>query len=284
MSDVNDTRGSNGMVVMAMRICSIVPNSASAERIFSRFAAVHTKARNRMTPERTRKIVILSNHIQRKHGVPPDYKHRRNEDAQNVSEATTSIISKITSGLESLRDFRHTPLFLQALESLRSLSGSLRDSRACRKRGVCLESLRDSRPEVILLMMAHQPDNDIEEELRQGLDTLDIGSVDGSEEGDDEDDPGDLDAIPIASFHEVAREIMEADEEEDTEDGLTAEEARKLKNLFDYPSLSHPNDQTFAFMTEFWQRGERGLQAETTRHESFTNEFAFVDSDDDKDL
>ncbi|KAJ3764733.1 hypothetical protein FB446DRAFT_795789 [Lentinula raphanica] len=170
MSDVNDTRGSNGMVVMAMWICSIVPNSASAERIFSRFAAVHTKARNRMTPEHTRKIIILSNHIQRKH------------------------------------------------------------------------------------------------------------------EGDDEDDPGDLDAIPIASFHEVAREIMEANEEENTEDDLTAEEARKLKNLFDYPSLSHPNDQTFAFMTEFWQRGERGLQAETTRHESFMNEFAFVDSDNDEDL
>ncbi|THU82318.1 hypothetical protein K435DRAFT_691755, partial [Dendrothele bispora CBS 962.96] len=65
--NLNDVDGANGLVVLAMRIMSMVPNSASTERIFSRFGAVHTKARNRMSAEKTRKIVVLRTHIDRKH-------------------------------------------------------------------------------------------------------------------------------------------------------------------------------------------------------------------------
>ncbi|THU81342.1 hypothetical protein K435DRAFT_617015, partial [Dendrothele bispora CBS 962.96] len=77
VDDPNNYDGANGMVCLAMRICSMVPNSAATERIFSRFGNVHTKTRNRMGAKKTRQIVILSNHIQGIHGAPPTYKRKR---------------------------------------------------------------------------------------------------------------------------------------------------------------------------------------------------------------
>ncbi|THU99524.1 hypothetical protein K435DRAFT_608724, partial [Dendrothele bispora CBS 962.96] len=86
---LSDIDGANGLVVLAMRIMSMVPNSASTERTFSKFGAVHTKARNRMGFEKTRKIVVIDTHIARIHGVAPTYKRKRNEDAHEITNATT---------------------------------------------------------------------------------------------------------------------------------------------------------------------------------------------------
>ncbi|THU88733.1 hypothetical protein K435DRAFT_556512, partial [Dendrothele bispora CBS 962.96] len=52
-----DCNGLVGLMRFAIRILSMVPNSAGSEQIFSRFGAVHTKARNRMGAQKTRKIV-----------------------------------------------------------------------------------------------------------------------------------------------------------------------------------------------------------------------------------
>ncbi|KAJ3519446.1 hypothetical protein NMY22_g13202 [Coprinellus aureogranulatus] len=49
----------NGLVKLAMRILSIVANLASTERILSQFEVMHTRHRNRMDHEKTRKITLV---------------------------------------------------------------------------------------------------------------------------------------------------------------------------------------------------------------------------------
>ncbi|KAE9383230.1 hypothetical protein BT96DRAFT_844344, partial [Gymnopus androsaceus JB14] len=70
----NSMDGANGMVHFAMHIESMVPNSASMEQFFSRITGTHTEVRNYMDAEKSQKIVVLKDHIQQKHGVPPTYK------------------------------------------------------------------------------------------------------------------------------------------------------------------------------------------------------------------
>ncbi|EMD37962.1 hypothetical protein CERSUDRAFT_29916, partial [Gelatoporia subvermispora B] len=67
--DCGLTNGRNGIVVMAMRILSIVPNSAATERIFSAFGIVHTDIRNRLDPERVRKTVLVKGSLDQQY--PP---------------------------------------------------------------------------------------------------------------------------------------------------------------------------------------------------------------------
>ncbi|KAM5531549.1 hypothetical protein V8D89_014769 [Ganoderma adspersum] len=57
--DTKDLHGRNGLVKFAMRLFSIVPNSAMIERIFSHFRTVHNKLRNRLHLEKVRKVVLV---------------------------------------------------------------------------------------------------------------------------------------------------------------------------------------------------------------------------------
>ncbi|THU86616.1 hypothetical protein K435DRAFT_868115 [Dendrothele bispora CBS 962.96] len=81
--------------------------------------------------------------------------------------------------------------------------------------------------------------------------------------------------------HINAQELMDAadevendadDSDSDSGDDIGDEKDRLIQNLFDYPSLSDPDSQTFLFMTEFWRRGEATLRAEVELHESLTSE------------
>ncbi|THU83200.1 hypothetical protein K435DRAFT_689974 [Dendrothele bispora CBS 962.96] len=77
----SDCDGLVGLMRFTICILSMVPNSAGSEQIFSCFGAVHTKARNRMGAQKTQKIVILSQHIQRVHSVVSS----RQSQAQNTN-------------------------------------------------------------------------------------------------------------------------------------------------------------------------------------------------------
>ncbi|EPQ49944.1 hypothetical protein GLOTRDRAFT_23281, partial [Gloeophyllum trabeum ATCC 11539] len=57
--DTDVKNGRNGLVKLAMRILSIVPNSAATERSFSDFGAVQTKQRNRLGIEKARQSVLV---------------------------------------------------------------------------------------------------------------------------------------------------------------------------------------------------------------------------------
>jgi hypothetical protein len=101
----------------------------------------------------------------------------------------------------------------------------------------------------------------------------------------DEDAPLADISVPIISFDEIAQELMDdsqnenedlddTDEAHDDEQMIGSDDDRLLQNLFDYPSLSDPNSQTFSFMTEFWQRREVNLRAETILHENITTDLS----------
>ncbi|KII90039.1 hypothetical protein PLICRDRAFT_76459, partial [Plicaturopsis crispa FD-325 SS-3] len=51
--------GEGGLARLAMRILSIVPNSAATERTFSQFGVVLTSRRNRLHPTKVRKMVMI---------------------------------------------------------------------------------------------------------------------------------------------------------------------------------------------------------------------------------
>lgn len=92
--DSREENGPNGLVRLAMRVLSIVPNSAATERIFSKMGAVHTKARNRQHAEKVRKIVILKEDTNERWGVKA--RKRKFGDIEDVSESPST--SDFTEG------------------------------------------------------------------------------------------------------------------------------------------------------------------------------------------
>ena len=87
------TNGPNGLVVLAMRVLSVVPNSAATERIFSKMGIIHSKLRSRMSPEKVRAAVLVSEDIARRFPRPTRRLKRsfgdfENADAQPDSESS----------------------------------------------------------------------------------------------------------------------------------------------------------------------------------------------------
>jgi hypothetical protein len=62
---------------LAMRIFSIVPNSAAVERLFSRFGIVHSKLRNRLQPEKVRKTVLIGMDTIERYGAARPHRNKR---------------------------------------------------------------------------------------------------------------------------------------------------------------------------------------------------------------
>lgn len=84
--DTGLDNGPNGIVKLAMRILSIVANSAGTERLFSKFGIVHTKHRNRMHHEQTRKIVLVKSDVEERHGRPAQTRNKRKfQDDESTS-------------------------------------------------------------------------------------------------------------------------------------------------------------------------------------------------------
>ncbi|THU90830.1 hypothetical protein K435DRAFT_910345, partial [Dendrothele bispora CBS 962.96] len=79
--------GANGMVRLAMRILSMVPNSAPTEHVLSRFGAIHTKTRDRLHVQKVRKMTIVGQSIERKYGSTP--RHSKQNSGTNEPNSTT---------------------------------------------------------------------------------------------------------------------------------------------------------------------------------------------------
>jgi hypothetical protein len=65
----NFESGRNWLVKLAIRILSVIANSAGCERLFSSMGLVHTKTRNRLDLERVRKTVYLKIALQREQEI-----------------------------------------------------------------------------------------------------------------------------------------------------------------------------------------------------------------------
>lgn len=74
--DTNDVSGANALVKFALRVFAIVPNSAGVERLFSMLGIVHTKHRNRLGVQKSRKIVLVKADINRTYGTGRQEQHR----------------------------------------------------------------------------------------------------------------------------------------------------------------------------------------------------------------
>lgn len=68
--------GANGLVALAMRVLSIVPNTAAAERSFSKMGIVHNKLRNRLNAQRVRATVVLREDVEHQYPRPIKRKPR----------------------------------------------------------------------------------------------------------------------------------------------------------------------------------------------------------------
>lgn len=92
--------GVNGLVQMALIILSAVPNSAATERVFCQFGIIHSKYRNRMHPDKVRKITLVKADIAREFGIPKrskqkfaslaDFEQDDNNEANPSSPSTST--------------------------------------------------------------------------------------------------------------------------------------------------------------------------------------------------
>jgi hypothetical protein len=61
--------GRAGFIALAVRILSILPNSAGPERVFSEFGMIHTKRGNRLDPEKVHKTSLLRSDCMKTHAA-----------------------------------------------------------------------------------------------------------------------------------------------------------------------------------------------------------------------
>ncbi|KII89273.1 hypothetical protein PLICRDRAFT_175485 [Plicaturopsis crispa FD-325 SS-3] len=59
--------GPQGLIKLAIRLLSVIGNSAGCERAFSDFGVIHTKRQNRMAAEKTHKIAVVKMELRRAH-------------------------------------------------------------------------------------------------------------------------------------------------------------------------------------------------------------------------
>ena len=85
------------MIALAMRILSVVPNSAATERTFSLMGIIHTDHRNWLDPERVRKAVLVRSDIDRKHGHPNWKRKHSNMTLHDSSERTRPHVNRPSS-------------------------------------------------------------------------------------------------------------------------------------------------------------------------------------------
>lgn len=84
------SRGSGALVALAIRILSIVPNSASTECLFSAFGTTHTKRRNRLSPQKVHltSLVRLDQNRRFQSSKPPRKKRRFDSSGWGTNDDT----------------------------------------------------------------------------------------------------------------------------------------------------------------------------------------------------
>ncbi|EUC60305.1 hAT family dimerization protein [Rhizoctonia solani AG-3 Rhs1AP] len=94
--------GRNWLVKLAIRILSVVANSAGCERLFSQMGRIHTKYRARLDLKRVRNAVVLKNSLMRQFEESPEAKHRnlkrkiRDYDEEEVG-ASQALVNDTSS-------------------------------------------------------------------------------------------------------------------------------------------------------------------------------------------
>jgi hypothetical protein len=78
--------GDNQLVQLAMRIHSVVANSADCERLFSQMGNIHTKGRNKLNYKRVRDMAVVKMYLNRRFNVgKPERKKRKFDEMATAS-------------------------------------------------------------------------------------------------------------------------------------------------------------------------------------------------------
>lgn len=114
--DTHQAHGRNSFVQLAIRVLSIVPNSAGTERIFSEMGAIHSKARNRLKADKVHKMVTLKMDLRRRElDLSPQSPRKRRRDAAatkptvTVSHKPLSVRTAAATGSNSATALASTP-------------------------------------------------------------------------------------------------------------------------------------------------------------------------------
>jgi hypothetical protein len=88
--------GRHALAHLAMRILAVVPNSAGVERLFSMFGIIHSKRRNRLSPEVVRKSAIVKADTESKCGKNTgSHSEKRNRTVLEEDDAFVELIASI---------------------------------------------------------------------------------------------------------------------------------------------------------------------------------------------
>lgn len=88
--------GRNGVAKLAIRLLSIIANSAGCERTFSKFGIVHTKHRNRLSPQKVHKAVLVQTALQRSQTMASRTKRQLSGHGASSSTSTPPTGSTAT--------------------------------------------------------------------------------------------------------------------------------------------------------------------------------------------
>lgn len=97
-------RGRNGVGRLAIRILSVIANSAGCERAFSQFGITHTKRRNRLSPEVVHKTATVKAARQRAYAAAgltstARCKRKLGDDHPMLGSTSVEFLAPSTSGL-----------------------------------------------------------------------------------------------------------------------------------------------------------------------------------------
>ncbi|KAH9889016.1 ribonuclease H-like domain-containing protein [Cubamyces lactineus] len=100
-ADTHDSSGANGLVKFALRLFSIVPNSAGVERLFSLMGIIQTKLRNRIGVEKSRKVVLVKADINRTYGSGRQEQRRHFGDKVDVLANPEGAVPPLSNPIPS---------------------------------------------------------------------------------------------------------------------------------------------------------------------------------------
>ncbi|TFY66832.1 hypothetical protein EVG20_g4259 [Dentipellis fragilis] len=87
--------GNAGLANLALRIASIVPNTASTERTFSQFKIIHSALRNRLSHEKVRKQTLIREDVMRMDPMPPHGEKRKFGEESKLSGSDEDSFNSI---------------------------------------------------------------------------------------------------------------------------------------------------------------------------------------------
>jgi hypothetical protein len=120
MLNTEEMKGRNLIVQVAIRILSIIANSAACERAFSSMGRTHSKIRNRLDPRTVHKVTVLKGHLDRtnaKESLQQGPRPSRKRRYAPAADPSLAPVAEAESETPSLSSVSHPPAAAAAVAS-----------------------------------------------------------------------------------------------------------------------------------------------------------------------